>query len=119
MWREFVAIETLPGWVPGLRKAQVIAKERGLPSEVHFEFADSFTYTLVYRYDVEQRTIEWEPKLGRRDGVTGFARFLPVEGGTEVVYAIEQGAGRDPQTRTLDDAKTLLAAFSQWMQRAR
>jgi hypothetical protein len=50
-WRTFIDVALLTSWVPGLRRAQVIAKEHGLPSEIHFEFSSSLAYTLVYRYD--------------------------------------------------------------------
>jgi hypothetical protein len=54
-WKLFTDIALLGAWVPGLRRAQVLAKEKGLPSEVHFEFASSLAYTLVYTYDPAAR----------------------------------------------------------------
>ena len=107
----FIDVATLAAWVPGIRRAEVIAKEKGLPSEVHFEFASSLAYTLVYRYDPIQRVLSWEPKLGKRDAVTGFARFDPAEGGTRMTYALEDGDGRGPVERALGNPSTLVAAF--------
>ena len=68
----------LPLWVPGLRRAQILATERKLPSEIHFEFASSRVYTLTYSYDAEKREVRWQPKLGKRDGVTGSVIRLDV-----------------------------------------
>src|SRR5262245_33376160 len=92
-WRAFLDAAALPLWVPGLRRAQVLAKSHGLPSEIHFEFATSLVYTLAYQYDVERREIRWEPKLGRRDGVTGSVRFEPFDDGARMTYALAHGDG--------------------------
>jgi hypothetical protein len=114
-WRVFIDATLWPLWVPGLRRAQVIALERGLPSEVHFEYADSLAYTLVYTYEVERREVRWEPKLGKREGVRGFARFEAKDQGAQLVYALEQGDGRSERERSLGDPATLVAAFVKWM----
>src|SRR5262245_46651887 len=87
-WRVFTDVGTLTAWVPGLRHAEIIAKSRGMPSEIHFQFAQSLVYTLVYTYDRDRREVSWEPKLGKREGVSGFVRFEPVENGTQVTYAL-------------------------------
>lgn len=102
-------------WVPGLRTAQVISKARGLPEEIHFEFASSLAYTLVYRYDLDRHEVRWEPKLGKRDGVRGFARFEASDRGTLLTYGLEQGEARGPEERSLGDLETLVASFTRWM----
>jgi len=114
-WRMFTDASLLLAWVPGLRRAQMISKSRGLAEEVHFEYADSLAYTLVYRYDVERREVSWTPKLGRRDGVAGFARFDDADGGTQMTYGLEQGEGRSPNERELGDLQKLADAFVAWM----
>lgn len=118
-WREFCDAARLPLWVPGLRRAQVLATERGLPSEIHFEFSSSLVYTLAYTYDLDAREVRWQPKLGRRDGVTGFVRFVDQAGGTEITYGLEQGEGRDPAERELGDLQKLVDAFVAWMKSGR
>lgn len=105
----------LGAWVPGLRRAQVITKQRGMPEEVHFEFARSLSYTLVYSYDQDHLEVRWQPKLGKRDGVSGFARFEPCEGGTLVTYGIEHGPGRTDRDRELGDSRSLVEAFARWI----
>jgi hypothetical protein len=114
-WRLFTDISLLGAWVPGLRRAQVLAKERGLPVEVHYEFAESRAYTLHYTYDVEQREVRWQPKLGRRDGVSGFARFDPVDGGTQLTYGLEHGEARSAADRELGDLDKLVASLQAWL----
>ena len=111
-WRLFIDPALLTSWVPGLRRAQVITKVRGLPEEVHFEFASSHAYTLIYRYDREQREVHWTPKLGKRDAVAGFVRFEPEGAKTRITYAIEQGDGRTAAERALGDPEPVLAAFA-------
>lgn len=114
-WRVFIDIPQLTRWVPGLRHAEILTKERGLPSEVHFQFADSLAYTLVYTYDRQRREIRWEPKLGRREGVSGWVRFEPFESGTRVIYALEHGDGRGPAERELGDLERILDAYASWL----
>lgn len=114
-WRVFIDIPRLTQWVPGLRHAEILTKERGLPAEVHFQFAQSLAYTLVYTYDRTKREIRWESKLGRREGVTGWVRFEPFEGGTRVTYALEHGDGRGAAERELGDLQRLVDAFSTWL----
>src|SRR5690349_20133999 len=93
-WRVFTDVSLLTSWVPGLRRAQILLKERGMASEIHFEFASALAYTLVYTYDKDVREVRWQPKLGAREGVTGFARFEPEAGKTRVTYGLEQGDAR-------------------------
>jgi hypothetical protein len=114
-WRLFTDISLLGAWVPGLRRAQVLAKEKGLPLEVHYEFAESRAYTLLYSYDVEQREVRWQAKLGRRDGVSGFARFEAQGDGTQLTYGLEHGEGRSAAERELGDLDTLVASLQAWL----
>ena len=114
-WRVFIDIPRLMQWVPGLCHAEVITKERGLPSEVHFQFAQSLAYTLVYSYDRANREIHWEPKLGRREGVSGWVRFEPFEGGTRLTYALAHGDGRGAAERELGDLQRLVDAYATWL----
>ena len=117
-WRLFTDISLLGAWVPGLRRAQVLATERGLPSEIHFEFAESRVYTLTYRYDADAREIRWRPKLGALDGVTGSVRFDPFDAGTRVTYTLEHGDNRSADERALGDVEKLVEAFVAWMRNA-
>ncbi len=115
-WRLFTDVALLGAWVPGLRRAHVLAKERGLPSEVHFEFATDLAYTLVYTYDLDALEVKWTPKLGARDAVSGFARFsCAPDGSTAITYGLEHGAGRDAGERELGDLRTLVSALSAWL----
>ncbi len=116
-WKRFTDIAALGAWVPGLRRALVLTKERGLPAEVHFEFASSLAYTLVYTYDAAQHEVRWQPKLGRRDGVTGFARFTAEGTGTQITYGLEHGDGRSPADRAIGDLAELVAALQHWLAR--
>jgi hypothetical protein len=118
-WLTFIDAALLTSWVPGLRRAQVIAKERGMPSEIHFEFSSSLAYTLVYRYDHARYEVHWAPKLGKRDGVAGSVKFEPDGDGTRVIYAIQQGDARSAADRALGDPDALLAAFAAHVQRVR
>jgi uncharacterized protein YndB with AHSA1/START domain len=118
-WRLFTDVALLTSWVPGLRRAQVITKEHGMPSEIHFEFASSLAYTLVYRYDRDSNEVHWTPKLGKRDGVSGFVRFEHEGGGTRVTYGLEQGDARTAAERALSDPDPVLAAFAARVSEAR
>lgn len=93
----------------------MLALERGLPSEIHFEFSSSLVYTLIYSYDVDKREVRWQPKLGKRDGVSGFIRFDASDDGTQLTYALEHGEGRSPSERELGDLQKLVDAFVAWM----
>ncbi len=119
-WRHFIDAERLLGWVPGLRRARVVAsRPDGLPLEVAFEFATSRTYTLVYEYDIEARTVRWSPRTGLRDAVSGSARFEAAAGGTRVTYALEASDARSAADRDIDDPQPILDAFARWMLRTR
>lgn len=116
-WRVLVDPVLMPAWVPGLRRATVVAVGAdGLPAEIHFEFSTSLTYSLVYRYDVAAREVRFEPRLGKRDGVRGVARIEPTEDGATLHYGLELGDGRSPADRALGDAEATAAAFAAWMQ---
>ena len=48
-WRLFIDAAALTAWVPGLRRARIVATDaQGRAHEVAFEFAASRTYALVY-----------------------------------------------------------------------
>ncbi|HEU0032596.1 MAG TPA: SRPBCC family protein [Kofleriaceae bacterium] len=115
-WRAFTDATLLRAWVPGLRTVTVISTAaRGLPREVLFEFAESRTYTLVYEYDLFAKEVRWEPQLGKRDAVRGFARFESADGGTRMTYALEEGDGRTDAERSLGDLDVLVASFARWL----
>jgi hypothetical protein len=115
-WRVLVDPARFTYWVPGLRRAVVIASGPfNLPAEIHFEFSTSLTYTLVYTYDLEAREVRFEPRLGRRDGVRGFARLEAVEGGARLEYGLEVGEGRSSSDRELGDVDALVASFVKMM----
>jgi hypothetical protein len=114
-WRVFTDASLLTSWVPGLRRAQILTKERGMASEIHFEFSSTLAYTLVYSYDKTKREVRWQPKLGPREGVSGFARFEAEAEGTRITYGLEQGDARSADERALGDPAPLLEAFAKRM----
>ena len=118
-WRVFTDATLLTSWVPGLRRAQILTKERGMPAEIHFEFASTLAYTLVYSYDKEHHEVRWQPKLGAREGVSGFARFERADGGTMMTYGLEQGDARSADERALGNPQPLLEAFATRMRAER
>jgi hypothetical protein len=109
----FCDVRRLTEWVPNLRRARVVVDgDDGRPREVLFEFGDKLTYSLVYRYDDAARRVEWEPGIGRRDAVRGWAEFAEHEGGCEMRYALTPSG---PAVEPRDDAATLAAAFARWI----
>lgn len=115
-WGVIVDPTLLTHWVPGLRRAVVISLGPfNLPAEIHFEFSTSLTYTLVYTYDFAKRQMKFEPGLGARDGVRGFARLDPFDDGTRLEYGLEVGDARSPADRELGDLDALVASFVRWM----
>jgi hypothetical protein len=117
-WRVLIDASLLTGWVPGLRRAIVVAlDDAGLPREISFEFSTSMTYSLVYTYDVAAFEMRWEPRFGGRDAVRGFARLEPLDEGTRITYGLEPGSGRSEADRALGDLDALVAAFVSWMHR--
>ena len=117
-WRVFTDARHLTKWVPGLRRADILSKTRGLAAEVHFEFASELAYTLVYSYDADKREVSWQPQLGRAEGVTGFARFDPTDGGTQITYGLEHGEARSAAEQELGNLQALVAAFVAFVERA-
>ncbi|HEX5060700.1 MAG TPA: SRPBCC family protein [Kofleriaceae bacterium] len=116
-WRALTDASLLAAWVPGLRRARVIDRdENGRAREVLFEFSASLTYSLVYSYDVPTRELRWEPRMGKRDGVRGYARLDACDTGTRMTYALEQGPGRSPSDLALGDPEALLVAFARWVE---
>jgi carbon monoxide dehydrogenase subunit G len=105
-WHMFTDVAQLTSWVPGLRSAEILTIERGLPAEIHFEYG-AFAYTLVYSYDRANHEVRWQPKLGKQGGVTGFARFEPEGNGTRVTYGSEPG-----ESRTAEDLQPIVEAFA-------
>ncbi len=108
-WRVFTDVALLTSWVPGLRSAEILTIERGLPAEIHFEYG-SLAYTLVYSYDRPNREVRWQPKLGKQAGVTGFARFVAEGDETRVMYGLEPGA-----SRRAEELQPVVQAFAQRM----
>jgi hypothetical protein len=111
-WRVFTDVSLLTQWVPGLTSAEILVKERGLPVEIHFEFANALAYTLVYSYDKDRREVRWQPKLGKHEGVSGFARFELEGDGTRMTYGLEQGDARNETARALGELQPLVEAFA-------
>lgn len=108
---------TFTSWVPGLRRTRVIAlDEARRPREIQFEFATSRTYTLTYAYS-DEHEMHWEPRLGRRDAVSGFARVEASDQGTNLTYGLEHGAARSKAENELGDLQEVVASFVRWMQR--
>jgi hypothetical protein len=115
-WRVLVDASLMTAWVPGLRRANVVATDdAGLPREIHFEFSTSMTYSLIYTYDGAAREVRWEPRMGARDAVRGFARLQAFEDGTQITYGLEPGGGRSAADRTIGDLDVLVVAFVSWM----
>ena len=114
-WHAMIDIDLLVAWVPGLRRARVIERDAmGRPHEVLFELA-ALSYSLVYTYDASAHELRWEPRVGKRDAVRGFARFDACDGGTHMTYALEQGAGRSAND-ALGDPEQLALAFTRWVE---
>ena len=115
-WRAFIDASVLTGWVPGLRRARVVAlDELGRALEILFEYSASLTYSLTYAYDAAAREVRWEPRAGKRDAVRGFARF-DVEGtGTRFTYSLEPGLARTEPALSVGDPAAMVAAFTRWM----
>jgi uncharacterized protein YndB with AHSA1/START domain len=121
-WRAFTDAGALPRWVPGMQAAELVARgQAGLPAQIRFRYAAGLAYALRYTYDIEQRVVRWEPvdEDGARGGVRGFARFTPVDGGTELTYALEHAPGRRAPERALDSAELLLETFARFMHEER
>lgn len=117
-WRGFTDVDTLCAWVPGLRTARLLARDRnGMPSEVEFEFSESRRYVLAYTYEWSgiARIVRWEPRTAATDAVRGSARFEPCDEGTKLTYELVHGEGRSELERYLASADELVDAFARWM----
>lgn len=118
-WQTFIDVGLLVAWVPGLRRAEIVARRPdGLVREASFELS-SLSYSLVYDYDLGVLEVTWVPRTGARDAVRGFARFERAEAGTLMTYALELGPGRKPPDTALEDAGTLVAAFKRFVEAGR
>jgi len=116
-WRMLIDPATFTAWVPGLRRARVIDRDdAGRAREVQFEFAASRTYTLVYTYAPEQREVHWEPRLGKRDAVRGYARCDASERGTNLTYGLEPGDARSEAEQALGDLEAVVSGFARWIE---
>lgn len=101
-------------WVPGLKKVRVVTTDKeNNPKEVAFEFGESASYSLVYKWDDETLRARWVPASGVMDAVAGVASFTDHPDGCLFIYTLEALRGR-PATHADDVAD----AFSQWMERA-
>lgn len=119
-WRAFTDASVLAAWVPGLRRARVIAtRTDGLAAEIQFEFSTSLTYSLIYSYDPDRYEIRWEPRAGKRDAVRGYVRFEAFDHGTRIEYGLEHGDGRSTAERSIGAPEALVAAFVRWMEETR
>lgn len=114
-WNAFVDAPRLPQWVPGMRSAQIVELRDGMPREIAFELVTGTAYALLYDYDLENRTVRWEPKPGTVGGLSGEAHFEATPAGTKLTLSIEQHPGRSFSERSLADAHALIAAFVRWM----
>jgi hypothetical protein len=118
-WQAFTDVSLLVAWVPGLRRAEVVARwPDGMAREASFELS-SMTYSLVYDYDLGALEVTWIPRTGARDAVRGYARFDACDGGTLMTYALELGAARKPPDTALEDAAVLVAAFKRFVEAGR
>lgn len=116
-WRAFTNARLFSAWMPGLRRATIVAEANGLPTEVMFELSASLTYSLVYRYELATHEVHWSPRLGARDAVRGSAKLEATEsGGTRMTYTLEQGAARTTGDLMLGGAEAVSAAFVRWLE---
>jgi uncharacterized protein YndB with AHSA1/START domain len=116
VWRAFTNARLFAAWMPGLRRANVVSEENGLPTEVDFDFSTSLTYSLRYTYDLAQHEVHWEPRLGARDAVRGTAQLAATETGTRITYKLEQGAARTTGDLVLGGPHAIVGAFVRWIE---
>jgi hypothetical protein len=117
VWRALTDATLLLAWLPGLRRMRVVDHPAGeLPREILFEFAASLTYSLVYTYDAPRREVRWEPRVGRRDGVSGFARVDAAGDGARLTYSLEQGTARTAGDLVLGGPHAVVTAFVRWIE---
>lgn len=114
----FTDARLLPTWVPGLRRAKVVRKDRdGLALEVLYEFSDTLSYSLIYRYDADWRRVAWIPGLGKREAVSGWAQFDEDDAGCLMRYAIEAPQGGARGDRGVEQiAQDIVSAFVRWVE---
>ena len=112
-WRALTDATLLAAWLPGVRRVDVVSRdERGLATEVQFEYAGSRSYSLLYTYDHARREMRWEPRVGKRDAVRGFASVEADGDGTRLHYALEEGG---PRREGDGDPAAIVAAFVAWV----
>lgn len=87
-------LEAYPEWATGVKEVEIEEEdEYGRPTRVSF-VADAMikeiSYTLLYRYDLEDG-FSWSAESGRDiKAMEGSYRFSPLEdGGSEVLYALK------------------------------
>ncbi|MGA9598637.1 MAG: SRPBCC family protein [Acidimicrobiia bacterium] len=87
-------LEAYPEWATGVKEVEIEAEdEQGRPTRVSF-VADAMikeiSYTLVYRYDLDDG-FSWSAEPGKDiKAMEGSYRFAELEeGGTEVLYALK------------------------------
>ena len=98
-------------WVPGLKKVRIVSTDKeNNPREVAFEFGDTASYSLVYKWDDTQLRVRWVPASGVMDAVAGVASFTEHEDGCLFIYSLEALRGRSPT-----HAEDVAEAFSRWM----
>lgn len=98
-------------WVPGLKKVKVVTTDKeGAPQEVAFEFGETRSYSLIYKWDDQALRVRWVPASGVMDAVAGVASFTPHPDGCLFIYSLEALRGR-PEHHADDVAD----AFASWM----
>jgi hypothetical protein len=115
----FTNARLLPTWVPGLKRAKVVREgEGGRPLEVLYEFDATLSYSLVYRYDPENRRVAWIPGLGKKEAVSGWAQFDEDDDGCLMQYAIDTPAPRrgKPARAPEEVAAEIVRAFVKWVE---
>jgi polyketide cyclase/dehydrase/lipid transport protein len=119
-WRTFTDPSLLKAWVPGLKRARVVRRDDdGRPLEIAFEFGETLTYSLVYTYEPDARSVRWSPRAGKRDAVEGSVRFDADGDGCLMTYELETSAATLPRERSVEDAERTVAAFVAFLARSR
>ncbi len=85
-------VASYPEWATGVRATDVLeTDDEGRPHRAHFVIdgmVKDISYTLVYTYEAP-RSISWTAEPGDDlRSLDGSYEFKPVDGGTEVVYAL-------------------------------
>jgi len=111
----FCDVKLLHHFIASLRRVKVVrVRPDGRPLEALFE-GEHLSYSVIYAYDLPNRRVTWEPGVGKRDSVRGFAEFLVEGEGCRVRYGVES------MTRRLDpeEAGLFVAAFAHWVEAPR